>query len=253
MSRSVRWNTVWITGASTGFGKSLAIKLAQQGIKVAVSARSRERLNKLANEHQNIYPYVLDVTDLAKLKQTVSAINEDLGQIDLAILNAGVGVPVDVLSTSHQSFHNTAAVNYIGTIDGVLAVLPAMRERGAGHIAIVASLAGYRGLPGSAAYSSSKAALINFAESIRPELQQVGIITSVINPGFIETPMTDQNDFPMPFLLSADEAADRALKGLKAGEFEIAFPRRFVALLKILRILPYALYFKIVEKWVLRK
>jgi short-subunit dehydrogenase len=253
MARSVHWNTVWITGASTGIGKSLAIKLAQQGARVAVSARSADKLKELAADHQNIYPYALDVTDLAALRQTVGAIEDDLGPIDLAILNAGVGLPVNVFSTSHNSFHNTVAVNYIGAVDGVLAVLPAMRERGTGHIAIVASLAGYRGLPGSAAYSSAKAALINFAESIKPELRQSGIFTSVINPGFIKTPMTDQNDFPMPFLLSADEAADRTIKGLKSGKFEIAFPRRFVAILKILRVLPYALYFKIVEKWVLRK
>ena len=131
---------------------------------------------------------------------------------------------------------------------GLAAVLPRFIERRSGHVAVVASVAGYRGLPTAAAYGASKAALINMAESMKPELDQYGVRISIVNPGFVRTPLTDKNDFPMPFLIEPDDAAERIVHGLARGRFEIAFPRRFVWGLKLLRCLPYALYFPLARK-----
>jgi short-subunit dehydrogenase len=131
--------------------------------------------------------------------------------------------------------------------------MPAMIARGTGQIAIVSSVAGYRGLPRAIAYSATKAALIAMAESLKFDLDQTGVMINVINPGFVKTPLTDRNDFPMPFLMPVEAAAKRIADGLARGRFEIAFPRRFAAILKLMRILPYALYFPLVGRTTQRR
>ncbi len=247
------WRTVWITGASTGIGRELALKLAAAGMNVAATARSKDKLDALAGEADRVTPLPADVTEPAALAALTQQIAADIGPIDLAILNAGTYAPLDSSKDfDAELFRKTVDVNYLGVTNAIAAVLPGMLERGRGHIAIVASVAGYRGLPKAAAYGPTKAALINLAETLKPELEPQGIRISIVNPGFVRTPMTAQNDFPMPFLMEPGDAADRIISGLENGRYEIAFPRRFVAILKTLRLLPNAAFFWVVRKFILR-
>jgi NAD(P)-dependent dehydrogenase (short-subunit alcohol dehydrogenase family) len=239
----------WITGASSGIGRELALRLARDGAKVAVSARRREELEKLAAEMPGrIAAYPVDVVDADALARVCAEIERANGPLDLAIFNAGTHEPVDVASFSPGPFQRLMAINYMGAVNGIAAVLPRFLERRAGHIAVVSSVAGYRGLPQAAAYGPTKAALINLCEALKPDLDPYGVRISLINPGFVRTPLTDLNPFPMPFLMEADAAADRIVKGLARGAFEITFPRRFTWLVKLARILPYALYFPLIRK-----
>jgi NAD(P)-dependent dehydrogenase (short-subunit alcohol dehydrogenase family) len=240
---------VWITGASSGIGRALALHLAKDGAQVAVSARRREELESLAAEVPGrIAAFPVDVADESAMKETARAIATALGPLDLAVFNAGTHAPVAVESFDPAPFRKLMAINYMGAVNGIAAVLPNFLARGAGHIAVVSSVAGYRGLPQAAAYGPSKAALINLCEALKPDLDRRGIKISLVNPGFVRTPLTDRNEFPMPFLIEADDAARRIAKGLKAGKFEITFPRRFTFMLKLGRMLPYALYFRLVSR-----
>ena len=241
------WNTVWITGASSGIGLELAKLLDGEVAHIAVSARSADRLEALAAAGETIVPYPVDVSDAAAIAECARAIEDAAGPIDLAVLNAGLWRMMDVAELDVAAVRAGFEVNYMGVIHGIAAILPAMLARGGGHIAIVASVAGYRGLPRSVAYGPTKAALINLAETLRAELEPRGITVSLVNPGFVDTPMTRTNPFPMPGILPAEEAARRLLDGLRRGRFEIAFPRGFVTMMKLLRLLPNPLYF-----WVLR-
>ena len=239
----------WITGASSGIGRELALRLARDGAKVAASARRREELEKLAAELPGrIASYPVDVADAAALALVCAEIEQANGPLDLAVFNAGTHEPVDVASFTPGPFQRLMAINYMGAVNGIAAVLPRFLERRAGHIAVVSSVAGYRGLPQAAAYGPTKAALINLCEALKPDLDRYCVRISVINPGFVRTPLTDLNPFPMPFLMEADAAADRIVKGLARGAFEITFPRRFTWLVKLARILPYALYFPLIRK-----
>jgi NAD(P)-dependent dehydrogenase (short-subunit alcohol dehydrogenase family) len=238
-----------VTGASTGIGREIALRLAASGVRVAASARS---FDKLASLGSGIAAYPLDVTNSEAVAETVKSIESELGPVDLAIFGAGMYVPVSAKTLEPAVFDLTMSTNYMGVVNCMTALLPAMAERGHGHLSWIASVAGYTGLPKAAAYGPSKAALINLAESLKPELARMGIKVSVINPGFVETPMTAQNDFTMPFLMKPGVAAHATLAGLKAGHFEITFPRRFTAILKLVRLLPYSLYFRLVDRVVLK-
>jgi NAD(P)-dependent dehydrogenase (short-subunit alcohol dehydrogenase family) len=238
------WRTAWVTGASSGIGRALALALAKGGARVAASARSTDKLVELARLDAGIVPFPLDVRDAAATASTVHTIAERLGPIDLAVLNAGVWKPISTRSFSAAKVAHALATNVQGVANGVEALLPAMLERGSGHIAMVASVAGYRGLsPATAAYGPSKAAIINLAETLRNDLASRGIAISLINPGYVETPMTGANRFPMPFMIGADDAAQRIVRGLRRRRFEIAFPRQLVALMKLARLMPYPMYF----------
>jgi short-subunit dehydrogenase len=238
-----RWTTAWITGASSGIGRALALDLARRGVKVAASARSADKLAELAREHAGIVPFPLDVADRAATAATVQRIATSLGAIDLAVLNAGIWEPMP-RTYSAASAARSMAVTYQGIANGVEALLPGMIERGRGHLALVASVAGYRSMsPLAAGYAPSKAAVISLAESLRHDLPARGIAVSLINPGYVATPMTSVNKFPMPFLVTAEDAAQRIVRGLEKGRFEIAFPWQLVALLKLGRLLPYPAYF----------
>ncbi len=247
-----RWKTVWITGASTGIGREAARQLASAGCRVAVSARSAEKLQGLEAESERIVAFPVDVTDEQAAAEVVERIESQLGPIDLAILGAGMYQPVELDALDPAPFALTIHVNYLGVINCLAALLPRMRKRRGGHLSWIASVAGYRGLPKAAAYGPSKAALINLAESLKPALARENIHVSVVNPGFVETPMTAVNDFKMPFVMPPDEAARRMIKGLQTGRFEVAFPSRFVIILKALRILPYRVYFWLIGRFVLR-
>jgi short-subunit dehydrogenase len=244
------WRVVWITGASTGIGRALARQLATEGVIVAASARNSDALNNLGS---TIKPYPLDVTDAKAVATTHAQIERDLGPIDLVICAAGRFTPLELNHFDLENFTSTMAVNYMGTVNVLAAILPGMRARKSGHISWIASVAGYRGLPRSAAYGPTKAALINLAECLAPELARDGITVSLINPGFVATPMTAQNDFPMPLIMSPETAATKIIAGLKQKTWEIAFPLRLVATLKLARLLPASLYFRIIEKFILPK
>jgi len=240
---------VWITGASTGIGRATALAYAARGWTVAASARDAAGLASLsADGAGRIHAFPLDVTDEAATIAAHAAITAALGPIDLVIFSAGTHLPVAIESFQTGIFRKLVEVNLMGVVHGLAAVLPAMIERRAGHIAIVSSVAGYFGLPTAAAYGATKSALITLAQSLKFDCDRHGIDVSVINPGFVKTPLTDKNPFPMPFLMTAEAAAERIVEGLAAKRFEIAFPRRFAFLLKVIRLLPYGLFFPLVGR-----
>ena len=245
---AARWRTAWITGASTGIGHALALALARRGVRVAASARSAEKLAALAALDTNITVFPLDVTRLADVAACHAHIVERFGIIDLAVLNAGVWDPMGARDYGAERAAASMAVNYTGIANVLEPLIPPMLARRGGHIALVASVAGYRGLPKAIAYAPSKAAVISLAEVLHLELARHGVTVSLINPGFVDTPMTAVNTFPMPAMLTTDDAVARILHGLERGKFEIAFPKRLVIPLKILRVLPYGLYFRLVGR-----
>ncbi len=245
-----KWKTVWITGASSGLGEHTARILAKRGCKVAISARSEDKLQAIAASDENISAWPLDVTDAAACKATAAAIEAELGQIDLAVLCAGAWFQSSVDEMNVANYQKTFDVNVMGVVHGIDAVLPQMLARRGGHISWVSSVAGYGGLPMSASYGATKAALISMAESMKPELDAKGVELSVINPGFVKTDLTAKNKFPMPFLMGVEDAAQKMVEGLERGTFEIAFPWQLVWILKLMNHLPYWLYFAITKRMV---
>ncbi|NVK20382.1 MAG: SDR family NAD(P)-dependent oxidoreductase [Methylocystaceae bacterium] len=232
--------TVWITGGGTGIGKALALKLVKQGHKVYISGRNIEKLEAVGT---GTIPVVCDITN----QDSVQAAVAKIGPVDLALLNAGTYAPGPTHETPIDQIRQAMEVNYFGTVHCLQAVLPVMKENG-GHLAVVASLAGYRGLPNASGYGPSKAALISLCESIKAELSDSAVKFQVINPGFVKSPLTDKNSFAMPYLMEADDAADAILKGLEKKAFEIAFPLRFVLQMKFLKWLPDRFYFPLMRK-----
>jgi len=238
----------WITGASTGIGRALALRLARAGWRIAASARGIEALKSLEEENGAIRAFPVDVTDASAVARTAAEIEGAFGPIDLVVANAGTHSPTPADAFDAAVVRRLIEVNLIGATNTLAAAMPAMIARKGGHIAIVASVAGYRGLPRAAAYSASKAGLIALAEGLKFDLDRAGVKIQVINPGFVRTPLTDKNDFPMPFLMEVDEAVERIVRGLASDRFEICFPRRFAWMLKLLGLLPDRLYFPLVAK-----
>jgi NAD(P)-dependent dehydrogenase (short-subunit alcohol dehydrogenase family) len=241
----------WVTGASSGIGEALALGLARAGWTVAASARRANRLAELAARPEaagRIHPVPVDVTDEAAVQQAVAAIEQRLGPIEAAVLNAGDYTPMRARDFDTALCRRLMEVNYLGVVHGIGAVLPRQLGRGTGRILVNASVAGYRGLPLAAPYGASKAALISLAESLRAELQGTGVVIRVINPGFVRTPLTAKNDFAMPALLDPQAAADAILRAFDGDGFEITFPRRFTYLMKLLRCLPYRWYFPLLRE-----
>ena len=239
---------VWVVGASTGIGAATVKLLLARGARVAVSARSADKLTELVAGHEHALVLSLDVTDPTAQRIAHKKIVQRFGGLDLAILCAGTYSPLRADQFDLATMNHHFTVNFTGVLHGIDAVLPAMLAAGKGHIAIVSSVAGYRGLPNALAYGPSKAALINLAESMYIDLHDKGLGVSVINPGFVETPLTAQNTFTMPALISPEEAAREILSGLEKGEFETHFPKRFTRAVKALGLLPDAVYFKAVKK-----
>lgn len=238
------WHVAWVTGASSGIGWQLARHLSSAGVKVAISSRTPPEQPL----PENITYFPLDVTDETAAQDCVSAIENRLGQIDLAVLSAGRYEPFQVEEMTAEKFRTINAVNYLGVTNCVAALAHRMKQRRGGHISWFASVAGYCGLPKAAYYSPTKAALINLAECLKLELEPYDVKISVINPGFVETPMTSANDFPMPFLMKPEQAARMTMRGLETGRFEVAYPILFILVLKTLRLLPYWLYFAIIRQ-----
>ncbi|MFS8047004.1 SDR family NAD(P)-dependent oxidoreductase [Rhizobium sp. BR 314] len=242
---------VWITGASSGIGRALALKLAEEGYKVAVTARSHEKLLALQVEASALAGSIVvldgDVTNSEDMEHTVAAIEYQHGPVALVILNAGIYLPARGEDLNHEAFERSFAVNLHGVVNCLVPAVRHMRARGYGQIAFVSSLAGYSGLPGTAAYGASKAAIINMAESLKFELDRMGIHIQLVTPGYVDTPLTAQNTFKMPDMVSAQQAADAIAAGLKSSTFDISFPKRMVYRAKLMRFLPYSLYFRVLR------
>ena len=247
------YSVIWITGASSGIGLELAKLYGAAGARVAISARSADTLAEMSDQHAGLHAFPVDVTDPEAMVATHNAITDQLGPIDLAVLNAGTWTPTTVKNFSIDKMRRTIDVNYMGVVHALDPLIPDMMKRGAGHISLVASVAGYRGLPKSMSYGPTKAALINLAETLKIDLGKHGVRVSVINPGFVDTPMTAKNDFPMPFIMTSEEAAQRMKRGLDGSGFEVVFPKRFAAILKSARIMPYRMYFWFVRAFIDRR
>jgi len=249
---SKKQKKIWITGASSGIGKSVAEKFANEGWKVAVSARRKELLDELA-KNPNIVSFPLDVTNRNQINEVFKNIIDNFGDLDICLFSSGTYEPKDEQNIDTDKIKNVINVNFLGVIDCVKSVERYFKDKKSGHISIVSSIAGYRGLPNSSGYGPSKAALTNFSESIYFDFKKFGVRVSVVSPGFIKTPLTDKNEFPMPFLKTPEYAAEKIFNGLvKSSAFEIHFPKGLTLTLKFLRILPYRLYLFLVDKLVKR-
>ena len=243
---------IWITGASSGIGKSVAEKFANEGWKVAVSARRKGLLDELA-KNENIKSFPLDITNRSQINDVFKNIINEFGNLDICLFSSGTYEPKDEQNIDPDKIENVIKINLLGVIDCVKSVEDYFKKRKSGHISIVSSIAGYRGLPNSSGYGPSKAALTNFSESIYFDFKKYGVRVSVVSPGFIKTPLTDKNEFPMPFLKTPEYAAEKIYSGLvKSNSFEIHFPKGLTLTLKFLRILPYRLYLFLVDKLVKR-
>ena len=240
---------IWITGASSGIGRSLAIKFAKEGWIVAASARRENLLKELHDKNKNIYSYPLDVTDIEECKNVFKNIIEKFKNIEISIFGTGIHDPKSEKKFNLEKIRKIMEVNYFGTMNSINSVYDYYTNKKSGQISIISSVAGYRGLPAAGAYCSSKAALTSFIESLYFEMKRKNIRVSLVCPGFIKTPMTDQNDFPMPMIKTPEFAAEQIFNGLiKKNVFEIHFPKMFTFFLKFLRILPIKIYFSLVEK-----
>ncbi len=242
----------WVTGASSGIGRGTALELARRGFRVLATARSADALEALVQDAKSLSGSIIarsvDVTDAELQKRTIDEVEAKEGPITLAFLNAGIYWPMRAHPFDAASFKKIFDVNVGGVVNGLDVLLDRMAAHGRGQIAINASVAGYIGLPRAAAYSSSKAALIVMAESLKIETDALGITLQIVNPGFVKTPLTDKNDHPMPFLMELDDAARVICDGFARGGFEIAFPWQLSRILKFLRLLPYETYFSLIRK-----
>ena len=240
---------IWITGASSGIGRALAIKFANEGWIVAASARRENLLQELNKINENIYSYPLDVTNIDQCKIVFKKIIEKFKNIEISIFGTGIHDPKSEKEFNLEKIRKIMEVNYFGTMNSINSVYNYFNDKRSGQISIVSSVAGYRGLPAAGAYCASKSALTSFAESLHFEMKRKNVRVSLVSPGFIKTPMTDQNDFPMPMIKSPEFAANQIYKGLvNKKNFEIHFPKAFTFIMKFLQILPNNIYFKVVEK-----
>ncbi|WP_457637703.1 SDR family NAD(P)-dependent oxidoreductase [Oceanithermus sp.] len=232
-----KYRRVWITGGSSGIGRALARHYARAGARVVVSSRNADKLEEVARETGGA-AYPLDVTDPEAVARVVGEIWENEGPIDLAILNAGAAFKRAGKDDTAENLKRHLEVNLLGAAYALDALRPRMRAEGGGTIALVGSLAGYVGLPRTSGYGTSKAALGYYAEALWAELQREKINLKLVSPGFVKTPILAANEFPMPFILEADEAAHIIARGLERPGFEVAFPRRLAWPLRLLRALP---------------
>jgi len=240
---------IWITGASSGIGKALAIKFATESWQVAASARRENLLQDLNKTNSNIHSFPLDVKDEAQTKKVFENIIEKFQTVDICIFCTGIHDPESEKKLSGKKIREIMETNFFGTLNCIMAVNSYFRERKNGHISIVSSVAAYRGLPAASGYCASKSALTSLAESLYFDFKKHNVRVSVVSPGFIKTPMTDKNKFPMPMIRSPEYASEKIFIGLtKKNVFEIHFPVAFTMLMKLLKIMPNWLYFMIASK-----
>jgi len=232
----------WLVGASEGLGRALAIKLSEAGVELALSARSAERLQELADvlpSGASVHP--VDVSDLAAVKDAAT----DVGQIDGVIYAAGVYWPMEARAWDAEAVEAMCDINFTGAARVLGECVPAMIERDAGHVVLVGSLSGFRGLPGAIGYGASKAGLMHLAENLRAELHATGVKVQLVNPGFIKTRLTQKNAFKMPFLLEADAAADNVIAAMRSTRFQSNFPRVFSWLFRGANFFPAWAYYRL--------
>jgi NAD(P)-dependent dehydrogenase (short-subunit alcohol dehydrogenase family) len=241
---------VWVVGASTGIGAAIAKALLARGARVALSARRPEPLDELAAVAPpgKALALALDVTDARSVAEAHRALVTTWGRLDMVLVVAGSYKPMRAWEFDLHAARALVDVNVNGVLNVLAAALPHLLASNEGHVGIVASVAGYGGLPQALIYGPTKAALINLAEALYLDLAPRGIGVHLVCPGFVKTPLTDGNDFRMPALISAEEAADETLRGFERGEFETHYPKRFTLWLKVLRLLPYRLYFPLVRR-----
>ena len=240
---------IWITGASSGIGRALAIKFAKEGWQVAASARRESLLNDLNKSNPNIHAFVLDVKDEKSVRNVFQNILQKFETLDICVFATGIHDPEAEKKLSSEKIREIMETNFFGTLNCIMAVNTYFREKKSGHISIVSSVAGYRGLPAASGYCASKSALTSLAESLYFDFKRHNVRVSLVSPGFIQTPMTDKNKFPMPMIKSPEFAAEKMFIGLtKKNAFEIHFPLAFTMIMKLLKIMPNWLYFLLVKK-----
>ena len=243
-----RGKSVWLVGASSGIGRATAHALHGAGAKVFVSARNQQALAAFAAQHAGAVALPLDAGDAASVQAAAKTVLA-AGPLDLLFYCAGYYREMRATEFNLAEMLKHQEINYVGALYAIDAVLPHLLARQAGHISVVSSVAGYRGLPKSLAYGPTKAALINLAETLYLDLRDSHIGVSLICPGFVETGLTAQNQFTMPALLKPEQAADEILRGWSRGNFEIHFPKRFTLWMKTLALLPSGLYFRVIRKF----
>lgn len=253
MAEEFPWKLAWITGASGAICGEIARRLASAGVTVAATARPGEKLQAVAAANDRIKAFPADVLEPDALKETVGRIERDLGPIDLALLGAGMYAPFDIRAIDLDGFRCSMALNVDGVINSIAAVLPPMLARNNGHIAIMGSLFGYAGWPGNGSYGASKAAVINLAESLKLELDGTGVAVTIINPGFVDTPLNASYDPKKKlYVMSKERCARKILERLPRKPYEIAFPPQVELFLKLARSLPRALSFPLI-RWFTRR
>ena len=241
--------TIWITGGSTGIGKALAIKFAQEGWNVAISARRENLLKEISDMNSNISSFPLDVTDKSKCTEVFKNIIDKFESLDICFFSTGTWDPKKEKDIDLEQIENVFKVNFFGTLNSIKCVEKYFKDKKSGIITIVSSIAGYRGLPNSTGYGPSKSALNNLAESLYFDFKKSNVRVCLVSPGFIKTPMTDKNDFKMPFLKTTEYAANKIYNGLvNSNVFEIHFPKSLTLILKIFSFLPSKIYFGLVGK-----
>ena len=240
-------STCLITGASSGIGQQLALHYAAKGWTVYAVARSKDKLNELA-KNAGIVALPLDMTDNAAIQRTAQQLLNDGVVLDLLLLNAGTCEYVDALDLALDAFQRTFAINFHAVVAATKYFMPLLKASLNPQLAIVSSMAHFFPFTRAEAYGASKAAVSYLADSLRLDLADSGISVHLIEPGFVDTPLTQKNDFAMPFLVTVEQAAERIFNGLQAGKSRIRFPRRLSCMLKLLSVLPYNLRNKVAQR-----
>jgi short-subunit dehydrogenase len=243
---------VFITGASSGIGSALAVELGRRGASVGLLARRAETLREIAKEVEEAGGQALalpaDVRDAEAVRAAAGELREKFGRVDVLVANAGVGVTTDAKNLQADEVAYVMNINVLGAVNSVTAVLPEMVEQGSGQLVAISSLAAYRGLPKSAAYCASKAALSAFFESLRVDLRESGVRVTIIHPGFIKTPLTAGRHAQMPYLMELDDAIQKIIRAIEAGRKSYAFPWQLATISRFGMILPPNLYDRIMAK-----
>ena len=251
--KDYKGQVVWIIGASSGIGAALAANLAQQGARVAVSARREEALKQVADESKAEWYLALDINDLSSIESAQNSLINQAGRIDRIIFLSAIYTPMQLDNLDISEVTKVVQTNLLGTFNLIKVSYPYLLGNKSGQLALCGSISGYLGLPFSQPYAATKAALINLTESLQAESIGTGIDIKVINPGFVKTPLTDKNDFAMPFIMEVDNAAQRVARGLCKKGFEVRFPRRFAMSLKGFARLPYWLKLRLMKSTVIKE
>jgi short-subunit dehydrogenase len=241
-------------GASSGIGEALVKKLSLEGANVILSSRSEDKLQSICKnlKHGNNQVVACDISNVSSLEQAISKITESYDNIDVAIFLAAIYEPGSVFDIKPEKAFDIININLYGAFNFVISLLPIFKKQNSGMLALCGSVSGYRGLPNSQPYSATKAGIINLAQSLKTEIGDI-VDIKLINPGFVSTPMTDKNEFDMPMIISAEQAAEEIVKGLNSNKFEIHFPKKFSVFMKFLSLLPHRLYFFVIRRLVLKR